>query len=144
MLSISDSFKVCIIPTWLCGKGLRLFSILRLYYTIKTIERKYKKPFDNIVGKGENAGNQNFLLSQHCFLPFLMQILIFYPPLVCRLQICEILLFGKEIMHLYHGSHCTYPCFPRVSFSSTCTSQDIRTKTMAAFADKLGIPHKKK
>ena len=27
-----------------------------------------KKPFENIVGKGENAGNQHFLLSRQCFL----------------------------------------------------------------------------
>ena len=30
----------------------------------------YKKPFENIVGKGENAGNQHFLLFPQCFLPF--------------------------------------------------------------------------
>ena len=28
-----------------------------------------KKPFENIVGKGENAGKQHFLLCQQCFLP---------------------------------------------------------------------------
>ena len=28
-----------------------------------------KKPFENIVGKGENAGNQHFLLCPQCFLP---------------------------------------------------------------------------
>ena len=27
-------------------------------------------PFENIVGKGENAGNQYFLLFQQRFLPF--------------------------------------------------------------------------
>ena len=26
-----------------------------------------KKPFENIVGKGENAGNQHFLLLPQCF-----------------------------------------------------------------------------
>ena len=26
------------------------------------------KPFENIVGKGENAGNQHFLLFPQCFL----------------------------------------------------------------------------
>ena len=26
-------------------------------------------PFENIVGKGENAGNQHFLLFPQCFLP---------------------------------------------------------------------------
>ena len=30
----------------------------------------YRKPFENIVGKGENAGNQHFLLFSQCFLPF--------------------------------------------------------------------------
>ena len=28
-----------------------------------------KKPFENIVEKGENAGNQHFLLFSQCFLP---------------------------------------------------------------------------
>ena len=27
-----------------------------------------KRPFENIVGKGENAGNQHFLLFPQCFL----------------------------------------------------------------------------
>ena len=30
----------------------------------------FKNPFENIVGKGENTGNQNFLLSPQCFGPF--------------------------------------------------------------------------
>ena len=30
----------------------------------------YKKPFENIVGKEENAGNQHFLLFPQRFLPF--------------------------------------------------------------------------
>ena len=32
------------------------------------------KPFENIVGKGENASNQHFLLFARCFLPFPKQI----------------------------------------------------------------------
>ena len=36
-----------------------------------------KKPSENIVGKGENAGNQHFLLFPQCFLPFQKQISIF-------------------------------------------------------------------
>ena len=41
-----------------------------------------KKPFVNIVGKGENAGNQHFLffpflLFPQCFLPFPKQISVF-------------------------------------------------------------------
>ena len=29
-----------------------------------------KEPFENIVGKEENAGNQHFLLFLHCFLVY--------------------------------------------------------------------------
>ena len=32
-----------------------------------------KEPFENIVEKRENAGNQNFLLFSQCFLPFPQQ-----------------------------------------------------------------------
>ena len=43
----------------------------RLVMTLK------KKAFENIVRKGENAGNQHFLLFAQCFLPFAKQISIF-------------------------------------------------------------------
>ena len=36
----------------------------RLLTTLK------KKPFENNVGKGENAGNQHFLVFPKCFLIF--------------------------------------------------------------------------
>ena len=49
-----------------------------------------KKPFENIVGNGENAGKQHFLLSPQCFLPFPKQILIIQPHLICRLRILSI------------------------------------------------------
>ena len=42
---------------------LRTFNLLTLYRTITT----YKKPFENIVGKGENAGYQDFLLFSTMF-----------------------------------------------------------------------------
>ena len=45
-----------------------------------------KKPFENIAGEGENAGNQHFLLFPQCFLPFPKQISIFRSHLFCRLQ----------------------------------------------------------
>ena len=44
-----------------------------------------KKPFENIVGKGENAGNQHFLLFPQCFIPFPKQVSSF-SNLLCRLQ----------------------------------------------------------
>ena len=46
----------------------------------------YKKPFEIIAGKGENAGNQHFLLFPQCFLPIQIQISIFQSHLFCHLQ----------------------------------------------------------
>ena len=41
---------------------------LTLYRTIPSSNyHEDEKPFENIVGKGENAGNQHFLLFQQCF-----------------------------------------------------------------------------
>ena len=45
-----------------------------------------KKPLENIVGKGEKAGNQHFLPFPQCFLPFTEQISDFQSLIVCRLQ----------------------------------------------------------
>ena len=50
-----------------------------------------KKPFENFVGKGENAGNQHFLLFPQCFLPFPKQISILQLHLFV---ICKCLQFG--------------------------------------------------
>ena len=48
-------------------KNQRLFGKgLNIYHTITTLEEK--KPFENIVGKGENAGNQHFVLPPQCSL----------------------------------------------------------------------------
>ena len=63
----------------------------------------WKRPFENIVGKGENAGNKHFPPFPLCFLPIPKQILIFQLHLICCLQTnafnfdqSKILLFGKE------------------------------------------------
>ena len=45
-----------------------------------------KEAFENILGKGENAGNQHFLLFPKMFLPFPKQISFFKAHLICRLQ----------------------------------------------------------
>ena len=50
----------------------------------------YKKPFGNIVEKGENGGNQYFLLFIQCFLPFPKQTSIFQSHLFCHLQMLSI------------------------------------------------------
>ena len=46
--------------------------------------------FENIVGKGENAGNQDFLVFPQCFLPFPKQIKIFQLNWTCRLKMLSI------------------------------------------------------
>ena len=56
---------------------------LTLYHKITTLK---KKPFENNVGKEENAGNQHFLLFPECFLPFPRQSLIFQSHLFFQLQ----------------------------------------------------------
>ena len=43
-------------------------------------------PFENIVGKRENAGNQHFLLFAQCFPPIPKCISVFKVHLFCRLQ----------------------------------------------------------
>ena len=50
------------------GKKQGLFEKgLTLYYTSLIVSDPEKETFDNVVGKGENAGNQYFLLFQQCF-----------------------------------------------------------------------------
>ena len=48
------------------------------------------KPLENIVGKGENAGNQHFLLFPLCFQPFSKRISFFQSLSFCRLQMLSI------------------------------------------------------
>ena len=59
------------------------------------------KPFENIVGKGENAGNHHFLLFP-CFLHFPKQISIFQSFFLLsangfKLDQFKTLSFGKEL-----------------------------------------------
>ena len=57
-------------------------ALISLYHTIVT----FNDPFENIVGKEENADYQHFLLFQKCFLFYLEQILLFGSPFICHLQ----------------------------------------------------------
>ena len=63
--------------------------ILTLYHTVLTFKDP-KKAFENIVGKGENAGNQHFLIFPQYFLPFSKQVLICQSNLFFHLQILSI------------------------------------------------------
>ena len=49
---------------------------LTLYHTIPTLMTLEKKPFENIVGKGENAVDQHILLFPQCFYPIRKNITI--------------------------------------------------------------------
>ena len=54
------------------------FRSLTPYHTNVTFNNlEKKKPVENIVRKGENAGYQHFLLFPQCFLPIPKQISIF-------------------------------------------------------------------
>ena len=62
----------------------------------------YKKRFESIVGKGENAGNQHFVRFPQCFLPILKQISISVTFILLsanafNLDQSKILLFGKKL-----------------------------------------------
>ena len=71
---------------------------LTLYHTIPTFNDPWKEAYKNIVGKGENAGNQHLILFPPCFLPFPKQISIFQPNVNCLLQmLSKNFSFGKEL-----------------------------------------------
>ena len=59
-----------------------------------------KDPFKNIVGKGENVGNQQLLLFLQCFLPYQRQKLSFELHLFCCLQMLSIW-SGPKFWSLY-------------------------------------------
>ena len=83
--------------------GLTVYPKSQLLTTIR------KESFENLLGKGENAGNQHFLLFPKGFPPFPRQISIYKSHLFCHLQRplnfvkSWILSFGKGLMHL-HGN----------------------------------------
>ena len=74
---------------FLCGEFLmwKLSSCTQQIQILMTLKRK---ALENIVGKGENAGNQHFLLFQQCFLTCHKQILLFAQLLKCCLQVLSI------------------------------------------------------
>ena len=58
-----------------------------------------EKPFDNIVGKGENAGNQHFHLFPQCYLPFPKPILGFLVAFIL-LSSFSVVFYKSKICHL--------------------------------------------
>ena len=60
---------------------------LTQYHPIPTLTTQYKKPLENIVGKGENAGYQHFVLFPQFFLLFPKQVSISHSHIFfCLLQ----------------------------------------------------------
>ena len=70
---------------WRKTKLLSTISYLCLYTQSGLLTTIKKKLFENTVGKGENAGNQHFLLFPQCFLPIPEKIAVFKLPSFCRL-----------------------------------------------------------
>ena len=58
---------------------LTLFAFTKQIGQSPVLMAPRKRPFENIVGKGENAGNQHFHLFQQCFLPHQRQVSSFNP-----------------------------------------------------------------
>ena len=81
-----------------------------LYSTIQTLKQRAS---ENIVGKGENAGNQHFLLFPNCFLPYQRQKSLFKQDLICRLQMLsfwsgpKFCILGKELNFCLFGKEMT-------------------------------------
>ena len=72
------------------GSSLRVFADDKMY-AIKNIKFVYHR-MENIVGKGENAGYQHFLLFPKCFLPH--QLFFYTENAICKcLQLGQGLIF---------------------------------------------------
>ena len=82
------NYKICTKESAHFFVGTNCFQLFPKQSRLLTTLRK--KPFKNIVGKGENAGNQHFLLFPACFLPFPNQFSIFQSHIFCRLQMLSI------------------------------------------------------
>ena len=82
---------------YIVNKHLSSWALLGLKATLE------KRPFENIVGKGENAGYQHFLFFPQCFLTIPKRISIFKLHFLCPLQMLSIWTglkishFGKEL-----------------------------------------------
>ena len=63
---VSLSFMSTFAHPYLCPESL--------YHSFRTFDAPGKKSLKNIVGKGENAGHQHFLLFPQCFLPYARKI----------------------------------------------------------------------
>ena len=86
-------------PYGLPNQNLCYFQMLSLYHTVPTLRMK---PLENIMGKGENAGNQHFLLFPTMFYSLSKIEITIYVPFdlssakALNLVQSENLSFGKD------------------------------------------------
>ena len=79
-------------------KRISITGLLKLFTTqARLLTTLRKTPLEKIVGKRENAGNQDFLLFPQCFLPFPGQISIFKSFLFCLTLIALNLGHSKKL-----------------------------------------------
>ena len=85
-----------------------VFPSLKLFTTqSQLLMTLTNRPFENIVGKGENAGYQQMLVTHNVFCPSQKKYLIFLSLLFLssanafNLDQSQILLLGKEFIHHY-------------------------------------------
>ena len=78
-------FPQCYLP-FSCQLICFLQCLLTLCQIIPTFNDPEKEIFENMEGKGENAGTQHFLLFPQCFLPIQTTISVFKLLLCCCLQ----------------------------------------------------------
>ena len=77
MVYLSDQTAIFYIQSMVCTSIYVCSNKFTLYHTFTPLIKK--KLFENIVGKGENAGYQHFLLFPRCFLSFQREIAPFEP-----------------------------------------------------------------
>ena len=79
-----------------------------------------EKPFENIVGKGENAGNQHLLLFPQYFLPFVKPFQFFNHIYFFVCKFFQFLLFGKELSPPLTEYASLILVFPKQALVFTC------------------------
>ena len=83
----------CRLPTLSAWKSLKfvVWERVNSFSHNSDFKRPYRRgTFENIVGKGENDGNQHFLLFPQCFLPFQRQVSNFHSLSCCHFQMLSI------------------------------------------------------
>ena len=94
-----------------------------------------KGPFENILGKGENAGRQYFLLIPKCFRPFSKQISIVqldnFSSSAFNLDLSNILSFSEELIDFLIDFFYIMPCLH-------CRSDQLIKPDQACLAGALG------